>query len=214
MGNPRTRSRECALQVLFYMDMRQDTSQDPVEFYCKNFPLSKVALPFFLELMKGIIPLIPRIDRIVEGFSDNWKLSRMSCVDRNAMRIAVYEMLFCDDIPEKVSINEAINLGKKYGSEESGAFINGILDSIRIEVEKKGRQIIKEIEIEVPSDPLPETKPVVLPPDESYKAEQTENELPPGQPLPERKQIRENVIRKRNRPPLQESGTESAKKGR
>ena len=60
----------------------------------------------------------------------------MSCVDRNAMRIAVYEMLFCSDIPIKVSINEAIDVGKKYGTEESGGFINGILDSIRLALEK------------------------------------------------------------------------------
>ena len=59
----------------------------------------------------------------------------MSCVDRNIMRIAVYEMLFCRDIPPKVSINEAIDVGKKYGTEESGAFINGILDSIRMAIE-------------------------------------------------------------------------------
>ncbi len=210
MGNPRTRSRECALQALFYMDMRQDTSPDAVELYCKIFPLSKVALPFFLELMKGIVPLIPRIDGIVEGFSDNWKISRMSCVDRNAMRIAVYEMLFCDDIPEKVSINEAINLGKKYGTDESGAFINGILDSIRIELEKKGKDIIKEIksQSEVHPAPLPETKPAEL-----YEEKQTEKELPPGPPMPERKQIRENIIRRRNRPLMQESETEPVKKG-
>lgn len=211
MGNPRTRSRECALQALFYMDMRQDMAWEPVELYCKIFPLSKAALPFFLELMKGIVPLIPRIDGIVEGFSENWKISRMSCVDRNAMRIAVYEMLFCDDIPEKVSINEAINLGKKYGTDESGAFINGILDSIRIELEKKGKQIIKEMESqsEIPPVPLSETKPA-----ERYEAKPPpESERPPDLPMPERKQIRENLIRKRNKPPLQENRTEVAKKG-
>ena len=61
----------------------------------------------------------------------------MACVDRNIMRIAVYELLYCQDIPSKVSINEAIDVGKKFGTEESGAFINGILDSIRIALEKK-----------------------------------------------------------------------------
>ena len=61
----------------------------------------------------------------------------MSGVDRNVLRVAVYEMLFCDDIPPKVSINEAIDVGKKYGSEESGAFINGILDSIHLALKKQ-----------------------------------------------------------------------------
>ncbi len=62
----------------------------------------------------------------------------MSCVDRNVMRIAVYEMLYCDDIPPKVSINEAVDIGKKFGTHESGAFINGIMDSIREALEKEG----------------------------------------------------------------------------
>ena len=62
----------------------------------------------------------------------------MSCVDRNVMRIAVYEMLYCDDIPPKVSINEAVDIGKKFGTQESGAFINGIMDSIRGALEKEG----------------------------------------------------------------------------
>ena len=62
----------------------------------------------------------------------------MSCVDRNIMRIAVYELLFCEDIPPKVSINEAVDIGKKFGTEESGSFINGIMDSIRTVLEKEG----------------------------------------------------------------------------
>ena len=78
-----------------------------------------------------------QIDAIIERFSNNWKLSRMSGVDRNIMRIAVFEMLFCRDIPPKVSINEAIDVGKKFGTEESGAFINGILDSIRVALDNK-----------------------------------------------------------------------------
>lgn len=70
----------------------------------------------------------------------------MSCVDRNIMRVAVFEMLFCPDIPPKVSINEAIDVGKKFGTEESGAFINGIIDSIRIAIEKGEIQIEKPVE--------------------------------------------------------------------
>ena len=137
MKNPRTRSREHALQALFYMDMRNSMSQETLDIYCGNFDISKKSLPFFLEITKGIIPIISELDEIVERFSDNWKISRMSCVDRNAIRIAVYEMFFCEDVPVKVSINEAINLGKKFDTEESGAFVNGILDSIRIAMEKK-----------------------------------------------------------------------------
>jgi N utilization substance protein B len=70
------------------------------------------------------------INDVIERFSSNWKLNRMAFVDRNILRIAVYEILFCEDIPPRVAINEAIDIGKKYGTDGSGAFINGILDSI------------------------------------------------------------------------------------
>lgn len=139
----RRRSRELAMQALFYMDMSKNDSQEMVELFCDNFVHSKNALPFFLKLVNGVIHTRPQIDQIIERFSSNWKMSRMSCVDRNIIRIAVYELLFCDDIPSKVSINEAIDVGKKFGAQESGAFINGILDSIRIALEKE------EINIEV-----------------------------------------------------------------
>jgi N utilization substance protein B len=72
----------------------------------------------------------------------------MGCVDRNIMRIAVYELLYCQDIPSKVSINEAIDVGKKFGTEESGAFINGILDSIHIALKKKKIRIKADIKID------------------------------------------------------------------
>ena len=107
-----------------------------LELYCRCFSPSKKNLPFFLELVNGVMRHRPNIDSIIERFSNNWKLSRMSCVDRNIIRIAVFEMLFCRDIPPKVSINEAIDVGKKYGTDESGAFINGILDSIRLALDE------------------------------------------------------------------------------
>ena len=102
-------------------------------------------LPFFLELVNGVIRERDRIDSMIKRFSSNWKMSRMSCVDRNIMRIAVYEMLYCGDIPLKVSINEAIDVGKKFGTEESGAFINGILDSVRLVLEEEEIKIETEV---------------------------------------------------------------------
>ena len=145
MGN-RRKSRELAMQVLFYMDMSQGDPKELLERFCNNFTPSKQVLPFFLKLVKGVMQAGPEIDAIIERFSANWKLSRMSCVDRNVMRIAVYELLCCHDIPSKVSINEAIDVGKKFGTDESGAFINGILDSIRIALEKKEINIKVDIQ--------------------------------------------------------------------
>jgi len=139
MGN-RRRSRELAMQVLFQIDINGDDSKEAVELFCGHFQVPKKAKPFFLELVDGVRARRDEIDRLLEQFSDNWKISRMSGMDRNIMRVAVYELLYCDDIPAKVSINEAIDIGKKFGTEQSPAFINGILDSINIALhgEKNG----------------------------------------------------------------------------
>jgi N utilization substance protein B len=134
------------MQALFYMDVNQSASPELVERFCENFPPPKKARPFFIKLVNGVLEAKPQIDSLIERFSRNWRVHRMSCVDRNVMRVAVFEMLFCHDIPPKVSINEAIDVGKKFGTEESGAFINGIIDSIRMAIEKGEILIDKPIE--------------------------------------------------------------------
>lgn len=146
MGN-RRKSRELAMQALFYIDMSQNNSNDLLERFCVNFNPSKKARPFFLKLVNGVVREKSEIDSIIEKFSDNWKISRMSCVDRNIIRIAVYELLYCQDIPPKVSINEAIDVGKKFGTDVSGAFINGILDSVRMALKKKEIKTKTDIQI-------------------------------------------------------------------
>ena len=138
MGN-RRRSRELAMQALFQMEMNQDHSIEAIELFCKHFGVTEKVKPFFLRLVEGVMNVQHEIDPLIKSFSENWKMSRMSRADRNIMRIAVYELLYCDDIPPKVSINEAIDIGKKYGTEDSGPFINGILDSIRISLEKENQ---------------------------------------------------------------------------
>lgn len=142
----RRRARELAMQALFYMDANQDASSQMLERFCENFAPPQKARPFFLKLVNGVIKAKPQIDTLIEDFSKNWSMQRMSRVDRNVMRVAVFEILFCPDIPPKVSINEAIDIGKKFGTEDSGAFINGIVDSIRIAIEK-GEVQIQSLEI-------------------------------------------------------------------
>jgi N utilization substance protein B len=132
----RRSSRELAMQALFYMDINGEYSEPMIARFCQVFPPSKKSDPFFHQILSGVIEKRLEIDTVIERFSSNWKMNRMACVDRNIMRIAVYEIMYCQDIPPKVSINEAIDIGKKYGTEDSGAFINGILDSIRIAIEK------------------------------------------------------------------------------
>ena len=134
----RRQAREIAMQALFYMDMRNDVSVEMLEYFCGNFCPPKKIQPFFLKMVNGVLGVKGELDALIERFSENWDINRMSGVDRNVMRIAAFELIYCDDIPPKVSINEAVDVGKKFGTEESGAFINGILDSIRGELEKKG----------------------------------------------------------------------------
>ena len=135
----RRKARELAMQALFYMDIRNDVSAEMLERFCENFSPSPKAEPFFLKLVNGVLETQSELDALIERFSKNWDISRMSCVDRNVMRIAVFELVYCDDIPPKVSINEAVDIGKKFGTEESGAFINGIMDSIRSNLEQNGK---------------------------------------------------------------------------
>ncbi len=132
----RRKARERALQALFYTDMSGYDADDAVRRFCNHFNPPENILLFFKKLTDGVIRNKSDVDHMIKQFSQHWKINRMSCVDRNILRIAVFEMMFCNDIPYKVSINEAIEIGKKYGTEESGAFINGILDSIRLAMEK------------------------------------------------------------------------------
>ncbi|NVL90167.1 MAG: transcription antitermination factor NusB [Desulfobacterales bacterium] len=153
MGN-RRRSRELAMQALFQIEMNPDDPSETLELFCKHFRVPKNAKPFLLQLVEGVREFQHEIDPLIERFSENWKISRMSRVDCNIMRIAVYELLYCDDIPPKVSINEAIDIGKKFGVEDSGAFINGILDSILISLEKENRLCPKKCRDQITSPPL------------------------------------------------------------
>ena len=133
----RRKARERALQALFFVDMCRYDAQEALLLFRTHFNPAEPILPFFMVLTNGVVCNRRSIDTIIERFSKHWKLGRMSCVDRNILRIAVFEILNCPDIPDKVSINEAIEIGKKYGTEDSGAFINGILDSIRMAIESE-----------------------------------------------------------------------------
>jgi N utilization substance protein B len=131
----RRKARERALQALFFTDMCRYETEEALRLFCTHFNPAEPILSFFTQLTEGVVKNRAAIDTVIERFSKHWKLGRMSCVDRNILRLAVFEMLTCPDIPAKVSINEAIEIGKKFGTEDSGAFINGILDSIRLAME-------------------------------------------------------------------------------
>ncbi|MCK5551983.1 MAG: transcription antitermination factor NusB [Deltaproteobacteria bacterium] len=127
----RRRAREIALQVLYQREFNQ--AEEALGLFWNNFEALKGAMDFSGRIIRGVEQHREDLDRIIDRYSSHWKIDRMAHVDRNILRIAVYELLYCDDIPPKVAINEAIDIGKKYGSEDSGAFINGVLDKVRSE---------------------------------------------------------------------------------
>jgi N utilization substance protein B len=92
---------------------------------------------FLKRLVLGVLEHFHQLDRLIEQYSEHWRLDRINLIDRNILRMALFELLYCEEIPPKVTINEAIDLGKRFGSEDSGSFINGILDRIQNEAVKK-----------------------------------------------------------------------------
>lgn len=126
----RRKAREVALQVLFQIDVSQVDVDEGVELFWNNFEAPENVREFSTHLIKGTHNRLLEIDELIKSCSENWSLDRMSKVDKSILRLAVFELVYCGDIPPKVTLNEAIDLGKYYGSENSGSFINGILDAL------------------------------------------------------------------------------------
>ena len=134
MGARRT-ARERALQALYELDVQATVSPtDALEQAWSasddEGPREDGAHAFALELVEGVRRELPAIDTLIESHSTNWRLDRMPRIDRNVLRLGVFELKYRPDIPRKVTLNEAVELGKKFGSEDSSAFINGLLDKV------------------------------------------------------------------------------------
>ena len=128
----RTLGRECALKILYSVEVSKDGFQESSERFWNNYEtdISADIKIFSQSLVSGVISNMTKIDEMLDKYADNWDLARMATIDRNILRIATYELLFTDEIPPKVAINEAIEIAKKYGDKDSGKFVNGILDKI------------------------------------------------------------------------------------
>ena len=135
MGTRRN-AREAAIKVLYQMDLMGQEAETAFDLFCRHYPPADEARSFARQLCIGVAENKAGIDELLEECSEHWSLGRMAIVDRNIMRLAVFEIRHCPDIPDRVTINEAIELAKLYGAEESGGFINGILDRIA----KKGQR--------------------------------------------------------------------------
>jgi len=131
----RTRARELALQFLYRVDFHGPACRPELESFLgsalKGKSGEREAEAFAVHLVDGVLRHRDSIDALLRAAASNWELERMAVVDRNVLRIGVFELLHDPEVPMKVAINEAIELGKRYSTEASGAFINGILDRIR-----------------------------------------------------------------------------------
>ena len=133
MIRKRTQARECALQILYQYEINPGPLPDLlVRFWQQEEQVAATqeVRDFAEKLVCGTCEHQSEIDKVISQYADNWELHRMAIIDRNIMRFATFELLFAADIPPKVTINEAVNLAKKFSQEESGKFVNGILDKI------------------------------------------------------------------------------------
>ena len=127
----RTKAREHALKILYQMEITKDSCKDSVKAFWEREPETEESVKEFAgQLVKGVAENIKEIDAKITKYATNWQIDRMAVIDRNILRMATFEILYLDDIPPKVSINEAVDIAKKYGDKDSGKFVNGVLDKI------------------------------------------------------------------------------------
>jgi len=150
----RRRAREAALQILFGLDWTADSVEHALEHYWAHFAGERPAAYDFVrrqcqDLVQGVANHLTEIDRRLQASSHHWKLGRMGVVDRNIMRLATFELMFrAERAPRKVVLNEAIEIAKKFGSEDSAAFVNGILDRVAIDIVRDGDAVLEAAEVD------------------------------------------------------------------
>jgi transcription antitermination protein NusB len=129
MGN-RRKGRELALQALYQIEITGDASMAAVDLFLNHFEGNLEAKEFARRLVSGVISQRMKIDGIIQRCTDHWKLIRLAKVDLVILRMATYELVFCPDIPLNVSLDEAIEIGKRFSTDDSANFINGVLDQV------------------------------------------------------------------------------------
>lgn len=125
----RKQAREGTMQLLFQMEINEDYSEEALNIYLENYTFDKLEKEYILSAISSIKENYDLIDSYIENHLEGWKIDRLAKVDLSVLRIAIYEILYRNDIPMEVSINEAVEIVKKYSSEESFKFVNGVLGS-------------------------------------------------------------------------------------
>jgi len=126
----RRRARELAVQILFHLEFSHDDPAEVFDLICDNFDAPETIREFSKMLVLGVCEKKERLDRLISQASRNWRIDRMARLDRSILRLAAFEIMFIPEIPARVSLDEAVEIGKKFGSEDSGRYINGVLDNI------------------------------------------------------------------------------------
>jgi N utilization substance protein B len=127
----RTRGREIALQALYILDQNNAASQAEIEAFLRRRLLEPALRQYASEVVNGIAEHRGRIDGLIGKVAENWSIERMAAIDRNILRVGVFEMLFRPEVPVKVAITEALELAKRYSTAQSSRFVNGILDRLQ-----------------------------------------------------------------------------------
>ena len=137
MGKRRS-SRELALKFLYQFELNEGDLDEQIKLFLERNSSQEGVENFMKELVMSLVSKMKEVDEIIQKYSDHWVLDRMTVIDRNILRIGTCELLFNFSTPPKVVINEAIDIAKKYGNEDSPEFINGILDKVYNEIGQKG----------------------------------------------------------------------------
>jgi N utilization substance protein B len=127
---PRTRARSLALQVLYEVDIANHPPADIYRLRLQDTPLSDDLSDFARQIIFGVLPLTDRLDQIIAKYAPEWPLDQIAAIDRNILRMALWEFAVYHDTPVKVAINEAVELAKQYGSDSAPRFINGVLGTL------------------------------------------------------------------------------------
>jgi N utilization substance protein B len=127
----RSRAREVALQLLYQHDLNPDVARPVIERFVRDRLRDPGLDPFCLGLYDGVVGHVKEIDERLSAAAQNWRLPRMAVVDRNVLRLGAYELCFTPETPASVTLDEAIELARRYGSAGSPAFVNGVLDRLR-----------------------------------------------------------------------------------
>ncbi len=130
MTNPRRKARTIALQALYEVDCSKHRAGEALARLLKEKPLPEDLAAFARNLVEGVIDNRPRIDRIIEAFAPTFPIDQIAIIDRNILRLAIFEILFDNKVPVKVAINEAVELAKAFGSDSSRKFVNGVLGAV------------------------------------------------------------------------------------